>query len=177
MNRLRQRLRLKTMKTLFQIYYMFGFLFLVVLILIITCSETTVLLCYFHLAAEDYHWWWRRYKFISCHFYLAKKTCFFSLILGIEFFFTVFQLLNVGIYRILLLCLRCSLLFVKIDIRRRRFWNSVFWIYIFDGYCCFPIYWNHWVHCLLLVRAQNLRCRQGRLRLRFKMLKQETINY
>ena len=176
MNRLRQRLRLKTMKTLFQIYYMFGFLFLVVLILIITCSETTVLLCYFHLAAEDYHWWWRRYKFISCHFLSSKKN-WFSLILCIEFFFNDFQLFNVGIYRILLLCLRCSLLFVKIDIRRRRFWNSVFWIYIFDGYCCFPIYWNHWVHCLLLVRAQNLRCRQGRLRLRFKMLKQETINY
>lgn len=35
-----------------QIYYMFGFLFLVFVILIITCSETTILLCYFHLCAE-----------------------------------------------------------------------------------------------------------------------------
>merc|ERR1712203_813192 len=42
-----------------QIYYMYGFLFLVFVILIITCSETTILLCYFHLCAEDYHWWWR----------------------------------------------------------------------------------------------------------------------
>merc|ERR1712113_536144 len=44
-----------------QIYYMYGFLFLVFLILIITCSETTILLCYFHLCAEDYHWWWRSF--------------------------------------------------------------------------------------------------------------------
>lgn len=35
-----------------QIYYMYGFLFLVFIILIITCSETTILLCYFHLCAE-----------------------------------------------------------------------------------------------------------------------------
>lgn len=35
-----------------QMYYMFGFLFLVFLILVITCSETTILLCYFHLCAE-----------------------------------------------------------------------------------------------------------------------------
>lgn len=35
-----------------QVYYMFGFLFLVFLILVITCSETTILLCYFHLCAE-----------------------------------------------------------------------------------------------------------------------------
>lgn len=67
-----------------QMYYMFGFLFLVFLILVITCSggwrvfilcfseddddqlfppipETTVLLCYFHLCAEDYQWWWRSF--------------------------------------------------------------------------------------------------------------------
>ena len=35
-----------------QIYYMYGFLFLVFIILVITCSETTILLCYFHLCAE-----------------------------------------------------------------------------------------------------------------------------
>ncbi|KAH8010081.1 hypothetical protein HPB51_024756 [Rhipicephalus microplus] len=35
-----------------QMYYMFGFLFLVFIILIITCSETTILLCYFHLCSE-----------------------------------------------------------------------------------------------------------------------------
>ncbi|XP_059617869.1 transmembrane 9 superfamily member 2 [Phlebotomus argentipes] len=65
-----------------QMYYMFGFLFLVFIILVITCSETTILLCYFHLCAEDYHWWWRSfltsgftavYLFIYCCHYFATK--------------------------------------------------------------------------------------------------------
>ncbi|KAK9879735.1 hypothetical protein WA026_006795 [Henosepilachna vigintioctopunctata] len=65
-----------------QMYYMFGFLFLVFIILVITCAETTILLCYFHLCAEDYHWWWRSYLtsgFTSvylflycCHYFFAK---------------------------------------------------------------------------------------------------------
>ncbi|XP_046853057.1 transmembrane 9 superfamily member 2-like [Xenia sp. Carnegie-2017] len=49
-----------------QIYYMFGFLFIVSVILIITVSETCVLLCYFHLCSEDYHWWWRSYLTGAC---------------------------------------------------------------------------------------------------------------
>ncbi|XP_065840471.1 transmembrane 9 superfamily member 2-like [Oscarella lobularis] len=54
-----------------QIYYMFGFLFVIVLILLITCSETAILLCYFHLCAEDYHWWWRSFLTTgSTSFYL-----------------------------------------------------------------------------------------------------------
>lgn len=65
-----------------QMYYMFGFLFLVFVILVITCSETTILLCYFHLCAEDYHWWWRAflsagstagYLFVyCCHYFFTK---------------------------------------------------------------------------------------------------------
>ncbi|XP_061899923.1 transmembrane 9 superfamily protein member 5 isoform X1 [Entelurus aequoreus] len=65
-----------------QMYYMFGFLFLVFIILLITCSEATILLCYFHLCAEDYHWWWRSfltsgftavYLFIyAVHYFLSK---------------------------------------------------------------------------------------------------------
>lgn len=65
-----------------QMYYMFGFLFLVFVILVITCSETTILLCYFHLCAEDYHWWWRSfltsgftafYLFVYCIHYFVTK--------------------------------------------------------------------------------------------------------
>ncbi|GLG95782.1 hypothetical protein R5R35_008667 [Gryllus longicercus] len=65
-----------------QMYYMFGFLFLVFIILVITCSETTILLCYFHLCAEDYHWWWRSfltsgftafYLFVYCNHYFVTK--------------------------------------------------------------------------------------------------------
>ncbi|XP_046483782.1 transmembrane 9 superfamily member 2 isoform X4 [Neodiprion pinetum] len=64
-----------------QVYYMFGFLFLVFLILVITCSETTILLCYFHLCAEDYHWWWR--SFLTSGF-----TAFYLLVYCIHYFVT-----------------------------------------------------------------------------------------
>lgn len=66
-----------------QMYYMFGFLFLVFIILVVTCSEATILLCYFHLCAEDYHWWWRSfltsgftaiYFFLYCIHYYYTKT-------------------------------------------------------------------------------------------------------
>ncbi|KAH9372181.1 hypothetical protein HPB48_021104 [Haemaphysalis longicornis] len=62
-----------------QMYYMFGFLFLVFLILIITCSETTVLLCYFHLCSEDYHWWWRAFLTSGC-------TAFYFFVYCVHYF-------------------------------------------------------------------------------------------
>jgi len=49
-----------------QIYYMFGFLVLVLVILILTCAEISIALAYFQLTAEDYHWWWR--SFLSSAF-------------------------------------------------------------------------------------------------------------
>ena len=36
---------------LHQIYYIFGFLFLVAVILVATCAETTILMCYFQVEA------------------------------------------------------------------------------------------------------------------------------
>lgn len=47
-----------------QIYYVFGFLFIVVLILTLTCTEMSVVLTYFQLTNEDYRWWWR--SFLGC---------------------------------------------------------------------------------------------------------------
>merc|ERR1719191_391563 len=44
-----------------QIYYVFGFLVLVLIILIVTCAEVSIALCYFQLTSEDYHWWWRSF--------------------------------------------------------------------------------------------------------------------
>jgi len=44
-----------------QIYYMFGFLALVVIILVMTCAEISITLTYFQLTSEDYHWWWRSF--------------------------------------------------------------------------------------------------------------------
>jgi len=46
---------------LHQIYYVFGFLFVVLIILIATCAEITIVLCYFQLCNEDYRWWWRSF--------------------------------------------------------------------------------------------------------------------
>ena len=99
-----------------QIYYMYGFLFLVFIILIITCSETTILLCYFHLCAEvgslchnakfqvlgcqqtksqlyialqDYHWWWR--SFLTSGF-----TAFYLAIYCIHYFITKLDIEGAG---------------------------------------------------------------------------------
>lgn len=39
-----------------QIYYVFGFLYVVFFILIATCAEITMVMCYFQLCNEDYRW-------------------------------------------------------------------------------------------------------------------------
>ncbi|XP_033994744.1 transmembrane 9 superfamily member 2 isoform X1 [Trematomus bernacchii] len=70
-----------------QMYYMFGFLFLVFIILLITCSEATVLLCYFHLCAEDYHWWWR--SFLTSGF-----TAVYLFIYSVHYFFSKLQIVG-----------------------------------------------------------------------------------
>lgn len=46
---------------LHQIYFVFGFLFIVLAILIVTCAEITIVMCYFQLCNEDYRWWWRSF--------------------------------------------------------------------------------------------------------------------
>ena len=46
---------------LHQIYYIFGFIFLVMIVLVTTCAEISILLCYFQLCNEDYRWWWRSF--------------------------------------------------------------------------------------------------------------------
>uniref|UniRef100_A0A8C1MFZ4 Transmembrane 9 superfamily member n=1 Tax=Cyprinus carpio TaxID=7962 RepID=A0A8C1MFZ4_CYPCA len=73
-----------------QMYYMFGFLFLVFIILLITCSEATVLLCYFHLCAEDYHWWWR--SFLTSGF-----TAVYLFVYAVHYFFSKLQI--IGVFR------------------------------------------------------------------------------
>lgn len=35
-----------------QLYYIFGFLFIVFIILILTCAEITIVMCYFQLCSE-----------------------------------------------------------------------------------------------------------------------------
>ena len=49
----RYRFRVMNMN---QIYYVFGFLYVVFFILIATCAEITMVMCYFQLCNEDYRW-------------------------------------------------------------------------------------------------------------------------
>ncbi|KAJ3142650.1 hypothetical protein HK100_011940 [Physocladia obscura] len=63
-----------------QIYYVFGFLFLVFLILVITSSEVAILMCYFHLCSEDWRWAWRSFLTAGCsgvYIFLHSAVYFF----------------------------------------------------------------------------------------------------
>jgi transmembrane 9 superfamily member 2/4 len=54
-----------------QLYYIFGFLLLVMVILLVTCAEISIVLCYFQLCAEDHRWWWRSVQWAgSCAGYM-----------------------------------------------------------------------------------------------------------
>merc|ERR1740130_505416 len=74
-----------------QIYYMFGFLVLVLVILVLTCAEISIALTYFQLTAEEYHWWWR--SFLSSAFsgvyVLLYSWLYFNQRLQIEKFVSV----------------------------------------------------------------------------------------
>ncbi|KAM3175396.1 hypothetical protein ACTXT7_008625, partial [Hymenolepis weldensis] len=73
-----------------QIYYLFGFLFIVFIILIISCAQVAIVATYFQLCSElrivqenkDYHWWWRSfitsggaavYLFLYSIYYFATR--------------------------------------------------------------------------------------------------------
>jgi len=46
---------------LHQIYYVMGFLLIVLLILGATCSEVAIVMCYLQLCSEDHRWWWKSF--------------------------------------------------------------------------------------------------------------------
>ncbi|KAF1335458.1 Endomembrane protein 70-like protein, partial [Globisporangium splendens] len=80
---------------LHQIYYVFGFLFIVLLILVATCAEVTVVMCYFQLCAEDYRWWWRSfltsgsaaiYLFLYSFLYFFTKLNITAFVSGLLYF-------------------------------------------------------------------------------------------
>ena len=76
-----------------QLYYLFGFLFVILVVLGITCAEVGVVMTYFQLCSEDYNWWWRSFFtsgssafffFLYSFFYFATKlriTKFVSILL------------------------------------------------------------------------------------------------
>ena len=58
---------------LHQIYYMMGFLLVVLLILAATCAEVSIVMTYLQLCAEDHRWWWK--SFFNC----ASAGCYLFL--------------------------------------------------------------------------------------------------
>jgi transmembrane 9 superfamily protein 2/4 len=46
---------------LHQLYYVMGFLLVVLLILAATCAEVAIVMCYLQLCSEDHRWWWKSF--------------------------------------------------------------------------------------------------------------------
>ncbi|KAL3824578.1 hypothetical protein ACJIZ3_020607 [Penstemon smallii] len=44
-----------------RVYYVFGFLFVVLVLLVVVCAEVSLVLTYMHLCVEDYKWWWKSF--------------------------------------------------------------------------------------------------------------------
>ncbi|KAG9147985.1 hypothetical protein Leryth_003570 [Lithospermum erythrorhizon] len=44
-----------------RVYYVFGFLLIVLLLLMVVCVEVSVVLTYMHLCVEDWRWWWKSF--------------------------------------------------------------------------------------------------------------------
>ncbi|XP_072963824.1 transmembrane 9 superfamily member 11-like [Typha angustifolia] len=44
-----------------RVYYVFGFLFIVLILLVVVCAEVSLVLTYMHLCVEDWRWWWKAF--------------------------------------------------------------------------------------------------------------------
>ncbi|XP_042512348.1 transmembrane 9 superfamily member 11-like [Macadamia integrifolia] len=44
-----------------RVYYVFGFLFIVMILLVVVCAEVSLVLTYMHLCVEDWRWWWKSF--------------------------------------------------------------------------------------------------------------------
>ncbi|KAL8127954.1 transmembrane 9 superfamily member 11-like [Apium graveolens] len=44
-----------------QVYYVFGFLFVVLILLVVVCAEVSLVLTYMHICVEDWKWWWKSF--------------------------------------------------------------------------------------------------------------------
>ncbi|KAH6827573.1 Endomembrane protein 70 protein family [Perilla frutescens var. hirtella] len=44
-----------------RVYYVFGFLFVVMMLLVVVCAEVSLVLTYMHLCVEDWRWWWKSF--------------------------------------------------------------------------------------------------------------------
>ncbi|KAL7190958.1 hypothetical protein ACSBR2_023098 [Camellia fascicularis] len=44
-----------------RVYYVFGFLFIVMILLVVVCAEVSLVLTYMHICVEDWKWWWKSF--------------------------------------------------------------------------------------------------------------------
>ncbi|KAI3691000.1 hypothetical protein L2E82_49213 [Cichorium intybus] len=44
-----------------RVYYVFGFLFVVLILLVTVCAEVSLVVTYMHLCVEDWRWWWKSF--------------------------------------------------------------------------------------------------------------------
>ncbi|ONK59592.1 uncharacterized protein A4U43_C08F8050 [Asparagus officinalis] len=44
-----------------RVYYVFGFLFIVLMLLVVVCAEVSLVLTYMHICVEDWQWWWKSF--------------------------------------------------------------------------------------------------------------------
>lgn len=44
-----------------RVYYVFGFLFIVLILLVVVCAEVSLVLTYMHICVEDWRWWWKAF--------------------------------------------------------------------------------------------------------------------
>jgi transmembrane 9 superfamily protein 2/4 len=65
---------------LHHIYYIFGFLFVVLIVLVLTCAEVSMLLTYLQLCTEDYRWWWNSFLSSgSCAGYIMLYAIWYNI--------------------------------------------------------------------------------------------------
>jgi len=69
-----------------RVYYLFGFLAVVLALLAVTCAQVSIAMTYLMLAAENYHWWWRSFHVCaSSGIYVFVYSCmYFKTFLQIE---------------------------------------------------------------------------------------------
>ncbi|VDD82937.1 unnamed protein product [Mesocestoides corti] len=92
-----------------QLFFMFGFLFLVFVFFLVCVVETTILMCYLQLRAGDYRWWWR--SFVS-----SGSTTVFVLAYAIHYYIykTEYRGFTSGFLYIGFSTLAASLLFIML---------------------------------------------------------------
>jgi len=90
-----------------RVYYVFGFLLVVLLLNLIVTAQVCIVLTYVQLCHEDYNWWWRSlfsggsvaiYTMLYAISYLAMGPINITGLLGHVMFFSYTALISLGIF-------------------------------------------------------------------------------